>query len=107
MSQNKSQISRLKTLTDLILDLRLGELERAARLRNESLERLCDLNKPTEVDTSSIAEITAHMLYERWADHRRAELNITLARQTAEWLTRQDAARRALGQSQVLGKLSK
>ena len=105
--QNKAQIARLKTVTDLILDLRLSEVERCARARNDSLARLADLAKPAAADLTSIGDITAQMRYERWADHRRAEINITLARQTAEWLTRQDAARHALGQSQVLGKLTK
>lgn len=103
--KNKAHMRRLSTLTKVILDLRLAELEQSARARAETLDRLADLNKREHANLTTIAEFNADLLYQRWADGRRAEINMVLARQTAEWLTRQDTARRALGQTQALGKL--
>jgi hypothetical protein len=46
------------------------------------------------------------VLYERWAEARRAEINLTLARQTAEWIEARDAARQAFGRADALRRLS-
>jgi hypothetical protein len=52
------------------------------------------------------AAVQAGLLYERWAEARRAEINLTLARQTAEWIEARDAARQAFGRADALRRLS-
>ena len=45
------------------------------------------------------------MRYQLWADQRRSDINLTLARQTVTWTeARQDAAR-AFGRDQALNRL--
>jgi len=47
------------------------------------------------------------MRYQLWADQRRAEINLTLARQTATWLEARTEAAQAFGKSQALEGLSR
>ena len=94
-------------ISQLILDAALADLRRAADARDESLARLCDLATvpcPTDLPLAAVAQ--ADLLYARWADARRAEINLTLARQTADWLGARDAARRAFGRADALRKLA-
>ena len=98
----KDQLVRLRQISGLILDLRLSELHTAARARAQSLDRLAGLAVPQASDLPPIAAAQAGLRYQRWADARRAEINIQLARQTADWLEAQATARRAFGQSQAL-----
>ncbi|MDO8311925.1 MAG: hypothetical protein Q7T25_08295, partial [Sideroxyarcus sp.] len=101
----KQQIKRLQQIAGLQLDLRLNDLHAAARARQESLDRIAGLNMPPRGDLPPIAAAQADILYQRWADARRAEINQTLARQTAEWLEAQSRARRAFGQTQAMNAL--
>jgi hypothetical protein len=48
----------------------------------------------------------AALRYAGWADARRAEINLRLARQTALWLQAQADARLAFGRADVLRRLS-
>lgn len=100
------RLPRLARLAGMIRDLRLAELERAGRARAESRERLAALAlAPCASDIGAIAAAQAEVRYQAWAEARRAEINLTLARQTAEWLDAQDAARRAFGRSQAFQAL--
>jgi hypothetical protein len=45
------------------------------------------------------------MRYALWADQRRSEINLVLARQTVEWVEARQEAARAFGRNQVLQKL--
>lgn len=101
------QMKRLSELTGLILDLRLSELRAAAHARQESLNRLADLAVTPTGGVSPLAAARADLLYQRWADHRRAEINPVLARQTAEWMEAQDLARQAFGRAEVLRALQR
>lgn len=90
----------------MILDLRLSRLEQAARKRAESQTRLASLIvEPVESDLPLAVVEQARLRYEQWAEVRRAEINLTLARQTAEWLLARDAARVAFGRAEALKKL--
>lgn len=100
--KQRDQIHRLQQVANLMLDLRLNELHAAARQRQESLDRIAGLNVIHSSDLPPIAAAQAEMLYQRWAEARRAEINQTLARQTAEWMEAQVRARRAFGQTQAL-----
>jgi hypothetical protein len=100
------RLARLARLAGMIRDLRLAGLERAARARADSRARLAGLAlAPCASDLGAIAAAQAELRYQSWAEARRAEINLTLARQTAEWLDAQDAARRAFGRSLALQAL--
>ncbi|MDT8857983.1 hypothetical protein RNZ50_23715 [Paracoccaceae bacterium Fryx2] len=102
----RDQLARLGQVSQLILDLRLSELHTAARARQDSLDRLAGLAAEPADGLSPIAAARAELHYQRWAEARRAEINLTLARQTADWLGAQAAARRAFGQAQALRGLA-
>ena len=101
----KDQIKRLQQIAGLQLDLRLNHLHSAARARQESLDRIAGLNVPQARDLPPVAAAQADLLYQRWAEARRAEINHTLARQTAEWIEAREEASRAFGRNQVLNRL--
>jgi hypothetical protein len=44
--------------------------------------------------------------YNRWAEQRRAELNLVMARQTADWIEARSEAQMALGRVQALEGLA-
>ncbi|MGB8814337.1 MAG: hypothetical protein WCC57_14255 [Paracoccaceae bacterium] len=103
----REQLGRLGKITDLLLELRLADLETAARARQESLDHLSDLKVPQTSDLPLIAAAQANLLYQRWAEARRADINLTLARQTATWIEAQTSARFAFGQAEALRGLQK
>jgi hypothetical protein len=43
--------------------------------------------------------------YQHWADLRRAEINLVLARQTVDWMEARGAAQSAFGRAEVLRQL--
>ncbi len=103
----RKDLDPLVRASGLILDLKLAELRRASRARDESRARLADLEAaPVETDLPLTVSAQAGLLYERWAEARRAEINLTLARQTATWIDARTAARNAFGRAQVLRKLA-
>lgn len=99
------QIDRLSEIANLLLDVKLAEVQKASRAREESLARLADLNVAPSDDPDPIAAAQVDLRYQLWADARRAEINMTLARQTAKWMEAQDDARAAFGKAEVLRKL--
>ena len=106
----KSQdIRNLQALSQIVLDARLADLRAAARARDQTLAHLRDLTtaQPWIEGASGMAEAQASLAYQRWADARRADLNQTLAQQTALWIEGRDAARQAFGKSDVLAALAR
>lgn len=107
MTDRKAQLLSLGVLADLMLDSRLSALRAAAEARGASLTRLETLNAPpAATDLPAVAEALAGLAYQRWADARRAEINLVLARQTAEWMEARDAARLAFGRKRALQALA-
>lgn len=98
-------VKRLKTLSDIILNQHLAGLRACADARNQSLQRLADLVATPDGQLGPIASAAASLQYERWADLRRSELNIALARQTVAWMEARKNAETAFGRSEVLKKL--
>jgi hypothetical protein len=107
MSQ-KQQLAKLGQLANLLLDSRLAVLQAAARAKLESEAQLAGLMAPQPLaeQISEIAGALAALNYQRWADARRAELNMLLARQTVTWMEARDHAREAFGKKQALGGLA-
>ena len=90
----------------MMLDIHLFALEQAAKARQASLNHLAALNKPPAPhDLNPITAGEVAMRYENWADHRRSDINLTLARQTAEWADARYEASLAFGRNAVIGKL--
>lgn len=100
------KLKRLTEVAGLILDTRMMALETAARARQHSLDRLAEINRPSCADQlSMVAAAEVAMRYELWADQRRSEINMLLARQTAAWQEARQEAALAFGRNQVLGSL--
>ena len=102
--RSKEKLQQIQSVAALLFDLRLSRLEAAARAKAESLERLAGLEVPVVANADlqgAAAELSA-LNYQRWADARRAEITLTLARQTAEWMEARDAARHAFGRAEAL-----
>lgn len=102
----ESRLSRLEQISDLMFDLRLKDLKKAAEARNASLDRLEGLAAAPAVGLDPITSARTDLLYQRWADQRRSDINLVLARQTADWLDSQDKARHAFGRVQVLRRFT-
>jgi hypothetical protein len=104
--RDAEKLQRLKQIGALLRDTRLMELERAARARQTSLDRLAELERPaTSTDLPPVVAGEVAMRYALWADQRRTEINLVLARQTVAWVEARQEAALAFGRDQVLGKL--
>lgn len=101
----REDLDRMSRIGELILDQRLATLREAAKARARSLEMLAVLSPAPQDGCQTIAEAQALLLYQRWADARRADINLTLARQTAQWLEARAAAAQAFGRADVLRQL--
>ena len=102
---NPRDLGRLAVLAGLLRDRKLDDL-RAARLRREATQgRLGALVAGPAEGLSPVAAAQSALLYQRWVDGKRAEINLQLARETAAWLEAQAAARIAFGRAQVLDVL--
>ncbi|MCW1919181.1 hypothetical protein NX862_10455 [Rhodobacter sp. KR11] len=102
----KEKLGRLTEISQLLFDQKMFVLERAARARQSSLDRLSELDRP--MDAADLPLIQAQEIALRhalWADHKRREINTMLARQTAEWIEAREDASRAFGRNQVLNRL--
>jgi hypothetical protein len=100
-------LSPLVTISDLVLQSRLAAVNRAAAACAACRARLEDLARPAvDSDLPLAARALAEMRYLQWADARRAEVNMQLARHTAELMTARAEAAAALGRVDVLGQLA-
>jgi hypothetical protein len=100
-------LDRLQKVSNMLLDQKLAKLQSCAAARNTSLQRLQDLTATTASDLEPLALARSNLRYEMWADARRADLNLVLARQTAEWLEARSRAERAFGRAEVLRQFQK
>jgi len=97
-------IRRLSEVAQLMLDHRLGQLHAAAAELERSRTQLAAINRaarPAEDLAPVVAEKVA-LTYDRWADARRSELNLVIARQTASWMEARGDAKGAFGRLQAL-----
>ena len=103
---DRAKLARIKVVSQLVLDGRLNALERAARVRQHSLDHLAALARPvadSDLPLAVAGEVA--MRYQGWADQRRAEINLILARQTVEWAEARQAAALAFGRNQAVQSL--
>jgi hypothetical protein len=100
------QLDELRQLSDLMLDQRLLALRGAQAARIETQDRIAALDLPDFADGCALAiAARAALLYQTWADVRRKDLNLTLARQTVAEIEAKDAARTAFSKQRVLASL--
>jgi hypothetical protein len=100
-------LSQLAELAQLMLDHRLGTLKSNSERLEQSRMQLSALNQTDEpVDLDPVTAVKVGLDYERWADVRRAELNLVIARQTAAWLEARGEAQTAFGRVQALRGLA-
>lgn len=98
-----SDLPRLADLAQLMLDHRLGHLRRAASELERSRMQLAALNEtPAPTDLGPVTAEKVSLSYDRWADQRRADLNLIIARQTAAWLDARSEATTSFGRVQAL-----
>lgn len=101
-------LSRLSEVAQLTLDHRLGQLRSSAADLERSRMQLASINAAAR-PVDDIAPVTAEKValsYERWADVRRSELNLVIARQTVEWMDARSGAQTAFGRVQALRGLA-
>lgn len=101
-------IHRLAELAQLMLDHRLGQLHAAAAELDRSRGQLAAINRaalPAQDLSPVVAEKVA-LTYDRWADARRSELNLVIARQTVDWMEARNGAKGAFGRLQALQGLA-
>ena len=106
------EFARLEGLSRLMLDDRLSRLRAAAALVETSRMQIAALDHCAEpVDLPPVAASQISLRYQLWADVRRSELNVVLARQTVTWLDARQEARHAFGRLEalqgVVGRLAK
>jgi hypothetical protein len=103
---DREKLAQLHQVSQVMMDVRLLALDRAARARQASLDHLAALNQPAaQTDLNPIIAGEVAMRYENWADHRRAEINLLLAQQTLDWVEARQNAALAFGRNAVIGKL--
>lgn len=108
MKGRRAEMDALERIAGLMLDVRQMELRQAAAARDASLAALAMLDRPAvppDAETSAVAAAQAALRYEVWADRRRAEINLTLARQTVHWHEARQAAALAFGKTEALKAL--
>lgn len=102
MTKTKT-LARLGQISKLVLDVKLAALQAAAHRRQQSLDLLANLDGVVaKTDLTPVVAYQAELRYQLWAEARRAEINLVLARQTAEMLVAQDNAGQAFGKDQAL-----
>ena len=102
-----SDMARLTDLAQLVLDHRLGKLRSAAADLERSRMQIAALDQPHAAqDLEPVTAEKVALAYGRWADQRRAELNLVIARQTADWIEARGEAQTAFGRVQALQGLA-
>lgn len=100
-------LARLAEVAQLMLDHRLGKLHAAAEELERSRMQLAALARPpAPVDLAPVTAEKVALTYDRWADQRRSELNLVIARQTASWIEARSEAQTAFGRVQALQGLA-
>ena len=109
---SRDQAARMAGLADVagvILEARLADLRAANALREATQARIAALERrtapPTDPEMSPVSLARNDLLYDRWVESRRVELNLRLARETAAWHEERARAATALGRTDALRRL--
>lgn len=102
------KLRRLGQISAFLQQSKLQALQRAALVRQESLARLAALDAPhSATDLPAVTAQEVALRYQVWADQRRSDINMGLARQTVAWQVARQAAALAFGRDQVVQALAK
>lgn len=101
------RVQDMRHLTALILEAEQTRLRKLAADRDLTLAQLARMESRAEVmGLDPLADARADLTYQRWAEARRRDLMIVLARQTAEWREAQESLRRAFGRDMAMGRVA-
>lgn len=105
---NRRDLDRLRQLADLHKDHKLAKLRAAIDARTRSEEALAALALPMPMDAGLLgaAADLAGLAYQRWADIRRAEINLDLASQMRDVIAARAEAEHAFARSEALASLA-
>lgn len=101
-----ARLAQLQRLAGLVREAALAEVRHAAAACAETRARLDALGPPSLPDDAAPALHRAAALHQVWADGRRAEINLTFARQRAALIEAQERAAVAVGRAEVLRRLA-
>lgn len=106
--KKRKEIARLRSLTDMVLQAQLAQLNGAIAARQKTQDQIAGLQitGPYIAGQEGIAHALAQLQYQHWAERRRCELNVVLARQTAQYLEARARAQLAFGKTQGLDMLA-
>lgn len=99
-------LDRLAAVAAALRERDLAALRAAGAAREATRARITAIDPAVDVPADDPAAQVNAQHYRLWAEARRRELNMTLARQTAEWLTCRDAAMRSFGRAAALDRIS-
>lgn len=100
---SRKDLKSLATLSQLVLDQRLAAVRQAAERLDRSKSQLRAINAAAApADLPPVQGGLVDLAYQRWADVRRAELNVTIAQQTVAWIDAKSEAATAFGRVQAL-----
>lgn len=104
----RGEIARLRSLTDMVLQVQLASLKSAIRARQKTQDQIAGLQTAApEIDENTeISDALAMLQYQHWAERRRSELSVILASQTAYYLAARDHAQLAFGKVQGIDSLA-
>lgn len=101
------KLEPLRQIADVILDQRLLALRAANAARHDTERKIASLEVLGGWDDCALqSSAKAEMLYQAWADVRRRDLNLQLAKQTVTKIEAEDAARLAFSRQTALAKLA-
>lgn len=102
----RDRLARLAQLAAMIREAELARLADASCSRDSAREALArhDAAAPGDAEGARATLIAAR--HDDWRANRRAQLNTTLARETAAWSGARDSAARAFGRGDVLARLA-
>lgn len=107
MTANHLKVKALNSVVRLQFDLAQAQLRKHAAEREATRALIAGLNRPALQDGDDpILNAKVDMMYRSWADGRRAELNMILARQTANWMESAAEARRCFGRLDALQQVA-
>ncbi|SDW58388.1 hypothetical protein [Roseicitreum antarcticum] len=101
-----AQLTGLARLAALKRDRQMRDVVKLAQARAKTLRQLERLSPATPLapDAPELWQVT--LQHNQWNENARRSLNLNLAQQTGAWLQARDAAARAVGQAEVLHRLS-
>jgi len=107
-SMSKQQVAALPRVTRAVMNSSLIGLKMASQTRQKLEARLAALDaerrRMTPDVTQEVTRAGADLLWHRWAEAQRAELNIALARARAEQAEAWRASATAFGRDRALRK---